>query len=29
MLLDVMMPEMDGYEALARLKADPRLRNLR
>ncbi len=27
-LLDIMMPEMDGYEALARLKADPVLRNI-
>jgi CheY-like chemotaxis protein len=23
-LLDIMMPEMDGYEVLQRLKADPR-----
>ena len=23
MLLDILMPEMDGYEVLARLKSDP------
>ncbi len=27
-LLDVMMPEMDGYETLRRLKADPELRTI-
>jgi signal transduction histidine kinase len=27
-LLDIMMPEMDGYEVLRRLKADPALRHL-
>jgi pimeloyl-ACP methyl ester carboxylesterase/CheY-like chemotaxis protein len=27
-LLDIMMPEMDGYEVLTRLKADPALRDL-
>jgi len=27
-LLDVMMPEMDGYQTLARLKADPRFRDI-
>ena len=26
-LLDIMMPEMDGYEVIARVKADPVLRN--
>jgi class 3 adenylate cyclase len=28
MLLDIMMPEMDGYGVLVQLKADPRLRHL-
>lgn len=28
MLLDVMMPEMDGYEVISRLRADPRTREL-
>jgi DNA-binding response OmpR family regulator len=27
-LLDILMPEMDGYEVLRRLKADPALRDL-
>jgi two-component system, sensor histidine kinase and response regulator len=27
-LLDIMMPEMDGYEVLTRLKADEQLRNI-
>ncbi|MGD2143137.1 MAG: response regulator transcription factor, partial [Anaerolineae bacterium] len=26
-LLDIMMPQMDGYEVMARVKADPELRN--
>jgi diguanylate cyclase (GGDEF)-like protein len=28
LLLDIMMPEMDGFETLGRLKQDPRLREL-
>jgi adenylate cyclase len=28
MLLDVLMPELDGYEVLARLKLDPHLRDI-
>jgi len=28
-LLDMMMPEMDGYEALAKMKEDPLLRNIK
>ena len=28
MLLDIMMPEMNGYEVLEHLKADPELRHL-
>ena len=28
MLLDVLMPELDGYEVLAKLKDDPRLRDI-
>ena len=28
MLLDVLMPELDGYQVLAELKADPRLRDI-
>lgn len=27
-LLDIMMPEMDGYEVLTHMKADPRLRDI-
>ncbi len=27
-ILDVMMPEMDGYEVCARLKADPKYRHI-
>ena len=27
-LLDIMMPEMDGYEVVTRMKADPALRNI-
>lgn len=27
-LMDMMMPEMDGYEAIANMKSDPQLKNI-